>query len=198
MIDNLYILFGHYEYMSVIVRTGFTILFLSYLFSLINFNNLKFVTTLLFIPLIVSITGSAIICSFFDFTEYGCDKIKNKFKKQEDLLFKNISMYIQKIRTLYKLFILYVVIKFIKPEININLLFGSLLVYLYFFIYPFDTTYLDTNLEYNDFLLSTSMILFANLCVLIYYYGLKNMKKYDFIVNYMMVFFGMWILLGGV
>jgi hypothetical protein len=196
MIDNLYILFGHYEYMSVIVRTGFTILFLSYLFSLINFNNLKFVTTLLFIPLIVSITGSAIICSFFDFTEYGCDKIKNKFKKQEDLLFKNISMYIQKIRTLYKLFILYVVIKFIKPEININLLFGSLLVYLYFFIYPFDTTYLDTNLEYNDFLLSTSMILFANLCVLIYYYGLKNMKKYDFIVNYMMVFFGMWILLG--
>lgn len=28
MIDNLYILFGHYEYMSVIVRTSFTILFL--------------------------------------------------------------------------------------------------------------------------------------------------------------------------
>ena len=50
MIDNLYILFGHYEYMSVMVRTSFTILFLSYLFSLINFNNLKFVTTLLFIP----------------------------------------------------------------------------------------------------------------------------------------------------
>ena len=105
-------------------------------------------------------------------------------------------MYIQKFRTLYKLFLLYVVLKFIKPEININLLLGSLLVYLYFFIYPFDTTYLDTNLEYNDFLLSTSMILFANLCVLIYYYGLKNMKKYDFIVNYMMVFFGIWILLG--
>lgn len=196
MIDNLYILFGHYEYMSVIVRTVFTILFLSYLFSLINFDILKFVTTLLFIPLIVSVTGSSITCTFFDFTEYGCDKIKNKFKKQEDLLFKNINMYIQKFRTLYKLFILYVVIRFIKPEININLLFGSLLVYLYFFIYPFDTTYLDTNLEYNDFLLSTSMILFANLCVLIYYYGLKNMKKYDFIVNYMMVFFGMWILLG--
>ena len=196
MIDNLYILFGHYEYMSVIIRTVFTILFLSYLFSLINFDILKFVTTLLFIPLIVSVTGSSITCTFFDFTEYGCDKIKNKFKKQEDLLFKNINMYIQKFRTLYKLFILYVVIKFIKPEININLLFGSLLVYLYFFIYPFDTTYLDTNLEYNDFLLSTSMILFANLCVLIYYYGLKNMKKYDFIVNYMMVFFGIWILFG--
>jgi len=196
MIDNLYILFGHYEYMSVMVRTGFSILFLLYLFSLINFGILKFVTTLLFIPLIVSITGSAAICTFFDFTEYGCDKIKNKFKKQEDLLFKNINMYIQKIRILYKLFILYVVIKFIKPEININLLFGSLLVYLYFFIYPFDTTYLDIELEYNDFLLSTSMILFANLCVIVYYYGLKNMKKYDFIVNYMMVFFGMWILLG--
>jgi len=196
MIDNLYILFGHYEYMSVIIRTVFTILFLSYLFSLINFDILKFVTTLLFIPLIVSVTGSSITCTFFDFTEYGCDKIKNKFKKQEDLLFKNINMYIQKFRTLYKLFILYVVIRFIKPEININLLFGSLLVYLYFFIYPFDTTYLDTNLEYNDFLLSTSMILFANLCVLIYYYGLKNMKKYDFIVNYMMVFFGIWILFG--
>ncbi len=196
MNDNLYILFGHYEYMSVMVRSVFTILFLSYLFSLINFDILKFVTTLLFIPLIVSVTGSSITCTFFDFTEYGCDKIINKFKKQEDLLFKNISMYIQKIRTLYKLFILYVVIRFIKPEININLLFGSLLVYLYFFIYPFDTTYLDTNLEYNDFLLSTSMILFANLCVLIYYCGLKNMKKYDFIVNYMMVFFGIWILLG--
>mgnify|MGYP001177814307 FL=1 len=196
MIDNLYILFGHYEYMSVIARTSFTILFLSYLFSLINFNNLKFVTTLLFIPLIVSITGSAITCRFFDFTEYGCDKIKNKFKNQENLLFQNINIYIQKFRTLYKLFLLYVVLKFIKPEININLLLGSLLVYLYFFIYPFDTTYLDTNLEYNDFLLSTSMILFANLCVLIYYYGLKNMKKYDFIVNYMMVFFGIWILLG--
>lgn len=196
MIDNLYILFGHYEYMSVIVRTSFTILFLSYLFSLINFNNLKFVTTLLFIPLIVSIIGSAIICSFFDFNEYGCDKIKNKFKNQENLLFQNINIHIQKFRTLYKLFLLYVVLKFIKPEININLLLGSLLVYLYFFIYPFDTTYLDTDLEYNDFLLSTSMILFANLCVLLYYYGLKNMKKYDFIVNYMMVFFGMWILLG--
>lgn len=131
-----------------------------------------------------------------DFTEYECDQIKNKFKKQEDLLFKNINMYIQKFRTLYKLFLLYVVIRFIKPEININLLFGSLLVYLYFFIYPFDNTYLDKDLEYNDFLLSTSMILFANLCVLIYYYGLKNMKKYDFIVNYMMIFFGIWILLG--
>ena len=67
------------------------------------------------------------------------------------------------------------VIKFIKPEININLLFGSLLVYLYFFIYPFDTTYLDTNLECNDFLLSTSMIFIANLCINILY----RIKKYE-------------------
>ena len=122
--------------------------------------------------------------------------MQTKFKNQENLLFQNINIYIQKFRTLYKLFLLYVVLKFIKPEININLLLGSLLVYLYFFIYPFDTTYLDTNLEYNDFLLSTSMILFANLCALMYYYGLKNMKKYNFIINYMIVFFGMWILLG--
>ena len=46
------------------VRTNFTILFLLYLFSLINFDILKFVTTLLFIPLIISITRSAAICTY--------------------------------------------------------------------------------------------------------------------------------------
>lgn len=161
----VYSLLGHYPYLSVQVRFIFLIIFTSYFSNLINHKTFSDLANIFIIPLIVSTFGDFIICSYFKLTsKYTCEELlqlSSRHGKTTLNLNDDESKIISFLALIIKLMILIFVTTKFKLKFDIKIFVGFLYVLLYFYIYPLDTTYMNTDIDYNEHLLNVYLCIVA-------------------------------------
>tara|TARA_B100000902_G_C27257175_1_gene888530 strand:+ start:10 stop:564 length:555 start_codon:yes stop_codon:yes gene_type:complete len=182
LLKLLYALFGHLKTFSAQLRLLYTGFFILYKLKLLSRNLFLYLCKILYIPLIASIFGYLIGGVFFEISNIGSLKINNllykNFKKELSLKSDFKTGIIILIINFYKLVIFYLVTKYIKLSISIETLIGCLLLLIYFFVFPFDETYINKNLYHNDLFQLTIIIGSFFINYLIVYYTLATASSF--------------------
>ena len=165
LLKLLYALFGHLKTFSAQLRLLYTGFFILYKLKLLSRNLFLYLCKVLYIPLIASIFGYLIGCLFYSKifeNNIGCLKLSDlqyKHYKKELGLKSNFETNIFIIIVnLYKLVIFYFVTKYINLSISIETLISCLLLLIYFFVFPFDETYVNKKIKHSDLFQLTIII----------------------------------------
>ena len=179
LLKLLYALFGHLNTFSAQLRLLYTGFFILYKLKFLSKNLFFSLCNVLYLPLIASIFGYLIGCLFFCeifASNIGCLKIHNllykNFKKELSLKSNFKTNIIILIINFYKLVIFYLVTKYIRLSINIETLIGCLLLLIYFFVFPFDETYVNKKI-YNNNLFEIYVVIWS---LLINYLIIKHLQ----------------------
>ena len=172
------------------LRIVFTLIFILYQLSLLSWNNFTIICKLLYIPLLVAIFGEDLSCLYFQLKNKMCLKLKLMVDKEEQKIYtKNNKFVLEFLRVFYKLVILYLIIKYIKPEFDYVIILSSILLYLY--LQHNDVLKLHLNMleykkiiynpqEFNTFLILSSLVIF---CIFKNLYNyLSNLKIFSILV----------------
>lgn len=129
----------------------------------------------MFVPLLIGLFSTFLFSIYFEITGNGFLQYKTMFYNNEEILdnkrnLSKNSIYkmknIDKIRYLYKVIILYLVIKYIKPEFNfINVFVPITFIYIFFNIIPVEDSHFGKKVNINinyllTFILGTVISLF--------------------------------------
>ena len=188
--DLFRMLFLQTDYGCVPLRIIYTISFILYKLTIIKFNLLKQISSILFIPLIIAVLGGYLTCFYYELFSVGCISVKNlsknKEKQSEDKLRNKL---LDNIRYGFKLAILYLVTKYIKPEFNVqNIVIPFILTLAFFYFSPLEKSHFGKTLQNNFGQLS--LYIFLLICAtLIFYIITKFYKKIN------IYFFLIWFLI---
>lgn len=187
MNNLLYYTFFAPRYGCVIVRDIYTLLFICYKLRIINFKLVEKISSLMFIPLLISIFGEYLSCFYFELFDFGCLKYKLIYEKYEKSIDNNsILKYIRNFTYLYKIVIFYFVTKYICPKFNLyNIVIPLIFIYIYFHLYSLDKSHFGKKLNFNK----NYLIAFILVCVIgIYFVISKYYKKINILHSIILYF----------
>ena len=161
------------------LRIFFTLIFILYQLSLLSWKNFTLICKLLYIPLLVAIFGEDLSCLYFQLKNKMCLKLKLMVDKEEQKIYPQNNKFILEFsRIFYKLIILYLIIKYIKPKFDCVIILSSILLYLY--LQYNDVLKLHLNmLEYKKIIYNPQQFnIFLILSSLVIFYIFKNLYNY--------------------
>ena len=187
MNDLLYYTFFASGYGCVIIRDIYTLSFIFYKLNIINFKLVEKISSLMFIPLLISIFGEYLSCFYFELFDFGCLKYKLIYEKYEKSLDNNcILKHIRNFTYLYKIVIFYFVTKYIRPKFNLyNIVIPLILIYTYFLLYPLDKSHFGETLNFDK----NYLIAFILVCVIGIYFVINKYYKKINILHSIILYF---------
>ena len=172
-----YRIFGHIEFISVIVRVYYTLVIILFFLNGVSVEMFTRLINIMFMPLIVSLIGHYPCYVYANSLGYSIKDVGDMYTKHVLNIFK-ISLreanILQIICEIYKLLILVFIWKYVEFKIDYAIL-GSIFLIVYFTINRPDITYLGKKFKYNNWIVILIVLVTSGSC---YFFSDKKNQKF--------------------
>ena len=138
---------------GVVIRHIYTLIFGLYLLKIISWGVLKYISTKLFLILIVALFGKIIGCWYFEVLNKSCKKmygVQLDVLREKNMTDTEIRL-LEIIRIIYKLLIFILVLKYITPEFTlVNIIVPILIMIIYLSYFPIDISHFGKKYDYSN------------------------------------------------